>query len=737
MEALQTSQPASIRSLFIGFGVFSCDTFLLDAVKYLGKVAARLGNLSTSLFARRLLFLGSTSKTGRAVFEILYKTTSCLILTYITSRLLFSFTIINKIRSKKALHQINSAMTSPTKPDSSAHRTTATTYPTGIATHTKSFGRDVESAFESVSSVVNVSNKPMCPNPPSNDDLVEPTGLLEDLHDLGFKDVKTLVELIKGSLTGEPMNDNKLLMEHIMQLTAKLEPTSKAGADLSNAFINQLWGDLPHPPTSTLGSQYKYRTADGSYNTANIPDLGKAGQPYARTARPQIFQNIALPDPGLIFDSLMIRDEDKFEPHPNKISSQMFYLATIIIHDLFQTDRTDFNSTQTSSYLDLAPLYGSSQEAQDSVRTFEDGKLKPDCFADKRILGFPPGVGVFVIMFNRFHNFVATQLALINESGRFTKPKDKSARVALQKYDNDLFQTARLVTGGLYVNIILKDYVRTILSLNRTNSKWDLDPRVQEGQSIFGNAAQATGNQVSAEFNLIYRWHSAISQKDAKWTEAAYAQLFKGKDPKNASLQEILTLLTNMENTLDSDPSKRPFANLTRKSDGTYDDNALVEILVAGIEDVAGSFGANKVPAIMKSIEILGILQARKWNLATLNEFRAFFNLTKHTTFEDINPDPVTANTLKNLYGHPDFVELYPGLVAEKAKPPMSPGSGLCLNYTSSRAILSDAVALVRGDRFYTTDYTPNRLTNWGFNEVVCLATAINPEQCSIEQCST
>ncbi len=112
------------------------------------------------------------------------------------------------------------------------------------------------------------------------------------------------------------------------------------------------------------------------------------------------------------------------------------------------------------------------------------------------------------------------------------------------------------------------------------------------------------------------------------------------------------------------------------------------------------------------------MLQARRWNLASLNEFRQFFGLTKHTTFEDINPDKEVAAKLKNLYDHPDFVELYPGLVAEKAKPPMAPGSGLCVNYTTSRAILSDAVALVRGDRFYTVDYTPKNLTNWGFKEV-------------------
>lgn len=65
----------------------------------------------------------------------------------------------------------------------------------------------------------------------------------------------------------------------------------------------------------------------------------------------------------------------------------------------------------TSSYLDLAPLYGSFQSEQDLVRTFKDGKLKPDCFSEKRILGFPPGVGVMLIMFNRFHNYIVTQLA--------------------------------------------------------------------------------------------------------------------------------------------------------------------------------------------------------------------------------------------------------------------------------------------------------------------------------------
>ena len=35
--------------------------------------------------------------------------------------------------------------------------------------------------------------------------------------------------------------------------------------------------------------------------------------------------------------------------------------------------------------------------------------------------------------------------------------------------------------------------------------------------------------------------------------------------------------------------------------------------------------------------------------------------------------------------------------------------------YTISRAILSDAIALIRGDRYFTSDYTPDNLTAWGF----------------------
>jgi hypothetical protein len=446
-----------------------------------------------------------------------------------------------------------------------------------------------------------------------------------------------------------------------------------------------------------------------------FPNIGKAGTPYGRSVRPGVLQHANLPDPGVVFDSVMNRKQAT--RHPNNISSMLFYVASIIIHDLFRTNRQDSNISDTSSYLDLSPLYGSNQEEQNAMRTFKDGKIKADCFSEKRLLGFPPGVGCILIMYNRFHNHVVEQLAAINEAGRFTKPTADS-EPCWKKYDNDLFQTGRLITCGLYINTILLDYFRTIINLNRVKSTWTLDPRVDMGK-VFGEngSPRGGGNQVSVEFNLIYRWHSAISDRDDKWTQNLYRKLFPGKEPQDVSLQELMMGLGRWEAMTPADPQQRPFGDMKRQADGRYNDEDLVKILVEGIEDPANAFGANQVPTVMRAIEILGIQQARKWHCATLNEFRKFFGLKAHDTFESINSDPQVAADLKHLYEHPDLVELYTGIVVEEAKTPMVPGVGLAPTFTVSRAILSDAVTLVRGDRFYTIDYTPNNLTNWGFNE--------------------
>jgi hypothetical protein len=546
---------------------------------------------------------------------------------------------------------------------------------------------------------------------------------IKDATTAGWGSLTNVLKAGEGLAKGKPIDDKKYFMEDLIQIAAKI-PDDVVSNKITDTMITTLWQDLSHPPETLMGSDFEFRQPDGSNNCYKNPTIGAAGMPYARTVNPKTLQPGNMPDPGVLFDTLMARKESK--EHPNKISSMLFYIASIIIHDCFKTSHADYRFSDTSSYLDLAPLYGSNWHDQKRMRTFQDGKIKPDCFSETRLLSFPPGVGCLLIMFNRYHNYVAEQLAAINENGRFTpseKTVDRYGEQGLNKRDDDLFQTARLITCGLYVNIILVDYVRTILNMQRTDSNWQLNPR----KDIKDGPAMATGNQVSAEFNLIYRWHASISARDEKWTEELSNQMWAGKTMSDVPQYEIMKVLSKAEQHLQTlEPNERPFPALERETmtripegpyKGNFKDDELAEFLTSGIEDCANAMGPQQVPICLRAIEILGIQQARTWQLGTLNELREHFGLQRHQKFSDITTNTEVADALKHLYDTPDNVELYPGLVVEDAKDPMAPGSGLCPSYTVSRGVLSDATALVRGDRFYTTAFTPAQYTNWGYAE--------------------
>ncbi|KAI5788727.1 heme peroxidase [Pyronema domesticum] len=598
--------------------------------------------------------------------------------------------------------------------------------------------KEVEATFEKFASLIHASNRPLPHRygdgrTEKEDD--QTTGIRNDIAVLrkgGFlmESLQTIWMVVQNKRRGGPVDDKTMIMERLIQLTSRLPESSRLRTKLTSTQVETLWNSLQHPPISYCGDQFVYRQADGGYNNIQDPNLGRAGSPYARSVKPMIKMPGAPPDAYTVFDSIFSRGPsgENYRPHNNNVSSMLFYIASIIIHDLFRTNRADPNISDTSSYLDLSPLYGINQTQQDTVRTFKDGKLKPDVFAEKRLLAFPPGVSVLLLCFGRFHNHVATQLKEINEGGRFDLKHDrrwhnddletKNAK-ALKKQDEDLFQTARLVTCGLYINFVLNDYLRTIVNLNRVDTTWTLDPRFDPSKMYNPDGTPAgVGNMVSIEFNLVYRWHSCISKRDDLWTQEFYQKLFgPDVDVQKVTLPEFLRAVHIWEMSIPEDPAERTLEDFVRQPDGSFNDDDLVKVLMESVEDPAGAFGARNVPHVMRLVEVLGIEQTRRWKVASLNEFREFFGLQKHKTFESINPDPVVANTLRQLYDHPDFVELYPGIVAEDDKEPMVPGVGIGPTYTVSRAILSDAVTLVRADRFYTIDYTAAALTNWGIEE--------------------
>ena len=72
---------------------------------------------------------------------------------------------------------------------------------------------------------------------------------------------------------------------------------------------------------------------------------------------------------------------------------------------VFRTSHKDVSVNGTSSYVDLAPLYGNSDKELNKIR-IRDGRglLIADTFAEDRLLLLPPAVCVLLVLFNRNHN---------------------------------------------------------------------------------------------------------------------------------------------------------------------------------------------------------------------------------------------------------------------------------------------------------------------------------------------
>ncbi|KAI9702717.1 MAG: hypothetical protein M1820_006101 [Bogoriella megaspora] len=536
------------------------------------------------------------------------------------------------------------------------------------------------------------------------------TSIVHDLMHLGAKNAETIVGALPEVMSGEPMDDKELLLEHGVAMLQGLPSNSGLGAKVSDDFISVLWHDLPHPPPTLAGPTTTYRRHDGGNNNPWVPEMGKAGSQYSRSVPPVKPKGPNLPDVEAVYDALLKRN-GPFRKHPSGLNRLFFSFATVVIHECFQTSRTDPWVNDTSSYVDLSTLYGNTDKEQQRVRTYNNGTIWPDSIASERIMMMPPGVVAVLVLFSRNHNRIAEGLLSVNEKDKY-KSWDTLDDEGKKWQDEDIFQITRNVNVGFFASVVLKDYVAAILNTPRANSEWSLSlgKEIKQGGS---RVERGSGNVVSVEFAVLYHWHAALSAADDKWMEDILRQSFPDlRSVDDVTPEMFWKLMATHGYTLENTPAKEwTFGGLQREADGTFKDSDLAEIIKGCIEEPAHEFGAHGTPASLKVVDILGQLQARnQFNVCTLNEY---LNLKEYENFEQWNPDKEVARAAELLYGQIDNLELYPGLLAECTKPAM-PGSGVCPGQTTGRGILDDAVALVRGDRFLSYDFNSNTLTNWG-----------------------
>ncbi|KAH6916274.1 heme peroxidase [Coprinopsis sp. MPI-PUGE-AT-0042] len=462
-------------------------------------------------------------------------------------------------------------------------------------------------------------------------------------------------------------------------------------------------------------SPYVYRPANGSAYNPLSPAIGMAGTSYARNLPSRhTLPKDSLPDPDLVFDTLLKRD--KFEPHPGGMSALFFAFAELVIHSIFKTNRQDWSVNDASSYLDLSVLYGHNDTDVEAIRRKDGtGALWNDVFADSRLTHMPPASCALLVLLSRNHNYVAQKILDINENGKYRNPSTLT-KEECEAQDLEIFHRTRLVNCGYFMHIILGDYVGAILGLIRERSDSCLDPMTPIRNIAHEFVAVGEGNVRSIEFNLVYRWHSTLSAEDTEWTEKTFKKMF-GNDVDGVNDKDFNTHTEYVNRHLTLERVREwTFAGLKRGTDGRFSDGDLARLIQNSIECHAGAFKACGIPVAMRAIEVMGIKQSRTWGTCSLNEFRKFMGLKPYNSFKEWNPDPKIHNAAQALYRDIENLELHVGLQAEEAKSPTG-GTGLCSGHTVSLAVLADAVCLVQGDRFFTNEYNPANLTAWGFQD--------------------
>lgn len=80
---------------------------------------------------------------------------------------------------------------------------------------------EIEDSFQKYAQLIHASQRPLPTQ--SGDgaylDHTEPTGLFQDLKNIGFKDVGTLMEVIKSKTSGKLQDDKTYMMEHVIQVS--------------------------------------------------------------------------------------------------------------------------------------------------------------------------------------------------------------------------------------------------------------------------------------------------------------------------------------------------------------------------------------------------------------------------------------------------------------------------------------------------------------------------------------
>jgi hypothetical protein len=498
-------------------------------------------------------------------------------------------------------------------------------------------------------------------------------------------------------------------------------------------------GEEPPPEVLTA------RTPGGRWNDLDHPDMGAAGTQFTRNIpperiKPEKLPRLMEPNPRDVSLELMTRDVFKpavtlnslaaawiqFENHnwffhghgePDDVievplregddwpEEHMHIRRTVAL----PAHHGEYGNTETH-WWDGSQLYGSTQERQNAVRSFTDGKLRIE--PDGRLPEDPDHPGVDLSGFNENFWFGLSCLHTL-----FTKEHNAICDVLKRENpgwdDQRLFDTAWLINSALMAKIHTVEWTPGIVNTPALwfamNVNWSgaLGQTVKDrfgrlGDSeifsgILGSPQEHHGApfQLTEEFVSVYRMHPLIRD------DYEIHSLETGQVVGVHAFDELHSAQT------------RPFMEGREIPDLIYS---------LGVQP-PGAITLHNYPRALQrhrringellDLATLDILRDRERGVPRYNDFREEMRMPRVRSFDELTPNKVWAEQMRRVYGNDvDKVDLQVGMYAE----PLPKGFGF--SDTAFRVFILMASRRLKSDRFFTTDFRPEVYTQTGIDWV-------------------
>jgi hypothetical protein len=378
---------------------------------------------------------------------------------------------------------------------------------------------------------------------------------------------------------------------------------------------------------------------------------------------------------------------------------------------------------------DASQIYGDSPQAGAKYRTWKDGKLAVD--PNTRLIPLDPtgvevtgltsnwwlGLSLLHNLFTLEHNAICDHLIKA-----FPEWRDDPQKTPLEK-DAQIFRVARMVNNSLMAKIHTVDWTPAILThpalqVAMNANWWGLAGehvkkylgRISTSEAISGipgSVANQTGADycLTEEFTAVYRLHPLLPNDIA-------VRHFQGDRPGRT-----LKFEANDLNDPDLIVGPNAMTNALR-------DASLIDLIYTFGVHNPGAVTLQNFPNWMRrmrrrtgtkleemiDLAAIDILRDRERGVPRYNRFRKLFHKPPVRSFEEMTSDPELAKTLREVYGHPDKVDLMVGMYAEE------PPEGFGFSDTAFRVFILMASRRLKSDRFYTDDYTPAVYTQAGID---------------------